>query len=78
MVPVHEFFEAGALDGAEFWPHGFLKRAEATEAGLPGLEVGQHLTANEPGDEAFEFCFGGIMVAPISRLVGQLDRSNGA
>jgi hypothetical protein len=78
MVPVHEFFEAGALDGAKFWPHGFLNRAEATEAGLPGLEVGQHLTANKSGDEAFEFRFGGIMVAPVAWLVGQLDRSNGA
>ncbi len=78
MVPVHEFFEAGARDGADFWAHGFLEGAEATEAGSPGLEVGQHLTANEPGDEAFESRFGGIMVAPISWLVGQLDRSNGA
>ena len=78
MVPVHEFFEAGALDGAEFWTHGFLESAEASEAGLPGLEVGQHLTTNESRDEAFEFRFGGIMVAPISWLVGKLDRSDGA
>ena len=38
MVPVHEFFAAGALDGAEFWPHGVLESAEAAEAGLPGFE----------------------------------------
>ena len=75
---MHEFFEARALDRSQFRTHGFLERTEASEAGFAGLEVGQHLTADEPGDETFQFRFGRVIVASVSGLLRYFDGSDGA